>query len=150
MENRIAKLERELNRAYRGWKDGVVPDSMFLADQERIAEEQRLITGQLETIQEHLAQSDEMAVLGVECAKKCGTTYREASPEVKRLFAQSFFERIIVRDGRLVNVTFNEPFASFFDSSVKDRWRRHTGTKPNSSDLGLRRLRELGTLVDPT
>ncbi len=114
-----------------------------MKDRERIETEQLTIRAELETLDTRIAESHEMTKLGIELAKARGNTYRNVSDEPESSFARAFFQRIIVRDKRVVSVTLNPPFESIVESSTKTRSRRQTGNQSNSPDQLVRLLRRL-------
>ncbi len=90
LERRLLELDNELEKAYDGWKRGVVPDELFLRDQSRIQNDRFLVEADLETVSIRIQRVHEMAALGVELARECGEAWRDASEAVRTMMAQAF------------------------------------------------------------
>ena len=71
-----------------------------------------------------------LRVEGYDDVAFCAPGCRTVSDETREQFARAFFQRIIVRDKRVVSVTLNLPFESIVESSTKTRSRRRTGIEP--------------------
>lgn len=65
---------------------------------------------------EKLAQAKQIIDLALDLAKDCATSYRKASPEVRKMWNRAFFRTIHVRDAAIADFTYEEPFASLLGS----------------------------------
>lgn len=76
-----------------------------------------------------LGQARELVALALKLARNCHASYRKASPETKRLRNQAFFEEVIVRDRKVVEVRYAQLFQAIFatqEGRVSDKgfsWR---------------------------
>jgi hypothetical protein len=71
---------------------------------------------QLATDGEKLAQAKQIIDLALDLAKDCAASYREARPDVRKMWNRAFFGTIPVRDGAIADFTYEEPFASLLGS----------------------------------
>jgi hypothetical protein len=71
---------------------------------------------QLATDGEKLRQATKIIDLAPDLAQNCAASYRKAKPEVRKMWNQAFSRTIRVRDSRIADSTYEEPFASLLGS----------------------------------
>jgi hypothetical protein len=78
--------------------------------------------------------------LALDLAKNCAASYRKARPEVRKMWNQAFFRKVVVRDSRVDGREYEEPFASLLGSH-KSQIVEVAGIEPASPGdrLGLLR-----------
>lgn len=59
-----------------------------------------------------MKRAKEIIDLAHDLARSCAASYRKARPEVRKMWNRAFFRTIRIADGRIVNFTCEEPFAS--------------------------------------
>lgn len=94
---------------------------------------------------EKLEQAKQIIDLALDLAKDCATSYRKARPDVRRMWNRAFFRTIRVRDGAIVDLTYEEPFGSLLGSH-KGSMVEVAGFEPASPGdrLGLLRAQPTG------
>ncbi|HEY8237796.1 MAG TPA: hypothetical protein VIF85_14260 [Gaiellaceae bacterium] len=85
-------------------------------EQARINAEVAEAESQLANDSERLAHAKQIIDLALALAKDCATSYRKASPEVRKMWNRAFFQTIRIRDGAIADFTYEEPFASLLGS----------------------------------
>ena len=85
-------------------------------EQARINAEVAEAESQLANDGEMLAQAKQIIDLALDLAKDCATSYRKASPEVRKMWNRAFFRTIHVRYAAIADFTYEEPFASLLGS----------------------------------
>ncbi|MGH2580881.1 MAG: hypothetical protein ACRDGP_08565 [Actinomycetota bacterium] len=85
-------------------------------EQDRINAEVAEAESQLATDGEKLRQATKIIDLAIDLANNCAASYRKAKPEVRRMWNQAFFRTIRMRDSRIADPAYEEPFASLLGS----------------------------------
>jgi hypothetical protein len=85
-------------------------------EQARINAEVAEAESQLANDGEKLAQANQIINVALDLAKDCATSYRKASPKVRKMWNRAFFNTIRVRGGEVADFTYEEPFASLLGS----------------------------------
>jgi hypothetical protein len=135
---RLRQLANEREKLLRAYYADAIDVATLKREQPRINAEVAEAESQLANDGEKLAQAKQIIDLALDPAKDCATSYRKASPEVRKLWNQAFFHTIRVQGGKIVCFTYEEPFASLLSShkvSMVEVGRRYS----NQLD-GLRRL----------
>lgn len=95
-----------------------------------IATEQERISTALDAVEKRLASAHEaFATLeanlstALDLARDCHRAYLEASPQVRRLFNQAFFTKLMIDDEDEVQQVYAEPFAALLDKKVRSAAR---------------------------
>ena len=73
-------------------------------------------------------------------AQNCHMRYTKASPETRKLWNRAFFEKILVKDGKVIRSIYAEPFFSVLGS--------HKGSLVEVSGHYSKRFPALRALVD--
>ncbi len=89
------------------------------------------LDGRDPTLTERLAETAEVVRLALSLARDCGDAYRNSPPDLRQLWHEAVFERIVVKGRRVARITYREPFASLLSGGfVSTRSRRRTGIEP--------------------
>jgi hypothetical protein len=94
--------------------------------------EQNGIDGEVDAAEAEIALSGAQLVAAKDlielCLKRlsnCARAYREAIPPDRRRWNQALFEKVLVKDGRVLSVEIKEPFASIMaKGSYKGSYRK--------------------------
>ena len=125
LEKRLGRLEQERSKLMEAFYADAVPLDFLKREQERITAETALLEGELATLSERIAEAEELVRIGLRLVQDCHEAYSAATPEVRRLWNEAVFSKIVVRDWQIVSVEYREPFASLLSrSSVSVRSRR--------------------------
>ena len=57
--------------------------------------------------------------LALQLAESCHSSYLKALPEVRRLWNAAFFKKFVIKDKRVEETPYQEPFATIFGGSDK-------------------------------
>ncbi len=143
---RLRQLANEREKLLRAYYADAIDVHTLKREQARINAEVAEAESQLETDGEKLKQAREIIDLALDLARDCASSYRKARPEVRKMWNQAFFRTIRVRDGRIEDFTYEEPFASLLGShkgSIVEVRGRYSNSLKNLTqllgDLKLRR-----------
>jgi hypothetical protein len=114
LARRLARAETERRRLLDAYYGGAVDLPTLRTEQERIGREIRAVEGQMEAANAHLEEWQEVLRLAAQIAGTCAAAYARASEKTRRLFNNAVFEGVLVRDGKVAEATFREPFDLLF------------------------------------
>ncbi len=104
---------------------GAVPVDLLGQEQERIAKALQKVSSQLAATSLEFEAVERNLQLALDLTVDCGAAYRDAPDDVKRMFNQAFFEKVLViqddpsaGDIR-VEAKFREPFDPFLGNELK-------------------------------
>jgi site-specific DNA recombinase len=109
----LATEREKLLRAY--YADAINVDTLK-REQARINAEVAEAEAQLATDGESLKQAKQVIDLALDLAKNCAASYRKANPEVRKMWNQAFFRKVLVSEGRIDDHEYEEPFVSLLGS----------------------------------
>jgi site-specific DNA recombinase len=113
---RLRRLANEREKLLRAYYADAIDVATLKREQARINAEVAEAESQLANDGEKLARSKEIMDLALDLAKNCAASYRKAKPEVRKMWNRAFFRTIRVQDGRIADITYEEPFASLLGS----------------------------------
>jgi DNA invertase Pin-like site-specific DNA recombinase len=142
------KLERERQKLMEAHYAGAVPIDLLGQEQERIAKALKKISSQLASTSLEFDAVERNLQLALDLTVDCGAAYRDAPDDIKRMFNQAFFEKVLIiqddastGDIRL-EADFREPFDTLLGNELKTAeaalLKPHTATK---SDVKARKGR---------
>jgi DNA invertase Pin-like site-specific DNA recombinase len=149
------KLERERRKLMEAHYAGAVPIDLLGQEQERIAKALQKIGSQLTATSLEFEAVERNLQLALDLTVDCGAAYRDAPDDIKRMFNQAFFEKVLIvqddeglGDFRL-EAEFHEPFGTLLGSELKTAeaafQRAHEARISNvKTRRGSRRVAELG------
>ncbi len=111
---RLAKLETQRRKLMDAYYAGAIDVAMLREEQERIGREIREVENLLRSADDTLAGWTEVIEEAMSFATNCGRAYRVAKEPVRKQFNAGVFHRLLVRDGRIAEVEYQEPFGLFF------------------------------------
>ncbi|MGH2660636.1 MAG: recombinase family protein [Actinomycetota bacterium] len=128
---RMDRLDSERDKLMRAYYAEAVPVELLKREQDRITEERASIEAELATLEQRLADAEDVVRLAVSLARNCRDAYLRSAPELRQEWNRAVFRRIVVQDGRVARIELAEPFASLFShGSNKGGQRRRTGIEP--------------------
>jgi site-specific DNA recombinase len=107
----VERIETEQLRLIQAHGAGAVPLKHLIAEQERLARELRAAQAALASTQLQFADIQRTLDQALELAGDCHAAYQQATPETRRLFDQTFFERLLISDGEVTASVLAQPFA---------------------------------------
>ena len=100
---RITKLAQEQNKLMQAYYAEAIPLHLLKKEQARIESEMAISENRLEILNAQLGELREVLDLALEIATQCGFGYKSASDNVRRFYNKAFFEKILVKDGKIVD-----------------------------------------------
>ena len=119
------KLERERRKLMEAHYAGAVPVDLLGQEQDRIAKALQKVSSQLAATNLEFEAVERNLQLALDLTVDCGAAYRDAPDDVKRMFNQAFFEKVLVvqEDPSVgdirVEAEFREPFGTLLGSELK-------------------------------
>ena len=113
---RLRQLANEREKLLRAYYADAIDVATLKREQTRINAEVAEAESQLANDGEKLAQAKQIIDLSIDLAKDCAASYRKARPDVRKLWNRAFFRTIRVRDGKVEDSAYEEPFASLLGS----------------------------------
>jgi hypothetical protein len=90
--------------------------TMLRREQERIGVELRVIEARQATLDASLDDWQEVMDLALRFSTRCATAYHRAGDRTRRLLNAAVLDEVHVRDGRVVDAAYKEPFDVLFSS----------------------------------
>ena len=113
---RLRQLANEREKLLRAYYAEAIDVATLKREQARINSEVVDAESQLAADGDRLKQAKDIIDLALDLAENCSTSYRKASPEVRKMWNRAFFGTVHVRDGSIADFTYREPFASLLGS----------------------------------
>ncbi len=114
---RIAKLADEQTKLLNAYYAEAIPLNLLKKEQDRIASEIASAQNRLEIIDMQLGELRETLDLALEIATQCGFGYKTASDNVRKFYNKAFFEKILVKDGKIVDKEYTDLFHDLLSES---------------------------------
>ncbi len=135
LAKRIGKLADERMSTLRAYQAKAIPLDLLKQEQDRIASEMSHAESRLEVIHAQLDQLRAVLDRGIAVASRCGMGYKKAKSQKRKLYNQAFFDKIIVKDGK-VKVEYTDLFhALLSESSNKTSLVGLAGLEPATGRL---------------
>jgi hypothetical protein len=119
------KLERERRKLMEAHYAGAVPIDLLGQEQDRITKALKKIASQLAVTSLEFEAVERNLQLALDLTVDCGAAYGDAPDDIKRMFNQAFFEKVlVVQDDEgmgefRLEAEFREPFGTLLGSEVK-------------------------------
>jgi site-specific DNA recombinase len=141
----LRQLANEREKLLRAYYADAIDVATLKREQSRISAEVAEAESQLAIDGEKLAQTKEIIELALDLADNCAASYGKAGPDVRKMWNRAFFQTIRIRDGRIEDFAYEEPFASLLGSH-NDSMVEVGGIEPPCSNdrLGLLRAQPGG------
>jgi hypothetical protein len=135
---RLNQLANERERLLKAYYAEAFDVDTLKREQARIDADVAEAEAQLSGESTKLKEAMEVIELALSLAERCSEGL-EADPEVRKLWNQVFFRKIVVKTGRSAQAVYEEPFASLLGSrkgagSHKNKIVELPGIEPGSSD----------------
>jgi site-specific DNA recombinase len=117
---RIKRLRSEQKKLLDAHYAGAVPLDLLKSEQTRISAELLWAEGRLETVNRDFERVQDNLRRTLHLAGNCRAAYGDAGPEIRRLFNQAFFRRLLIDEDCGVTGELAEPF----DTLLGDELRR--------------------------
>lgn len=135
LAKRIGKLADERLGTLRAFHAKAIPLDLLKQEQDRIASEMSHAESRLEVIHAQLDQLRAVLDRAIAVASRCGMGYKKAKPHKRKLYNQAFFEKIIVKDGK-IKVEYTDLFQALLsESSNKTSLVGPAGLEPATGRL---------------
>ena len=134
---RIQRLDAERHKLLQLHYADAMPVDLFKEEQQRIARELENARRQLQAVSLEFDTIEDNLNRALELARDCHAAYKAATPKVRRLFNQAFFEKIYIDDDGQVTHDLAEPFRTLLDPRLpselsEEKGRRTSSRKPRS------------------
>ena len=116
-QRRLARLEKERVKLLRAHYAEAIPMELLRSEQERISREAMDAESAIRQSQTEAATIEAGLDKALALATECGHRYPAASPLVRRLFNQAFFERFEVTSDYEVTAELKEPFSQLVEAA---------------------------------
>ncbi len=136
-QRRIQQLEVERRRLARGVVDGSVPGDLARKEQERVARELAEVQRLLEAGEVIYSRTEDTLSRALTLIGRCDEIYKRGGAKVRRLSKQFFFEKLLVRDGRVVDAVLREPWGVLVSQRFRDLMEKNANPDGRSSRRGL-------------
>ncbi len=103
---RISKLAQEQTKLMQAYYSEAIPLHLLKKEQARIEGEMATSENRLEILNAQLGELREVLDLALEIATQCGFGYKEASDNTRKFYNKAFFEKILIKDGKVVDKEF--------------------------------------------
>jgi site-specific DNA recombinase len=113
---RLRQLANEREKLLGAYYADAIDVETLKREQARISAEVAKAEAQLAIDGESLKQAKQIIDLALDLAKSCAASYRKAKPEVRKMWNQAFFRKVLVSEGRVARQEYEEPFASLLGS----------------------------------
>ena len=117
LTGKLAKAETERRKLLDAYYGGAIDVAVLKTEQARIGADIRAAEERLALTDAHLAEWQEILEIALRFATNCAKAYARASTQTRRRFNHAVFQRIEVRDGKIVGYTCHEPFDTLFSTS---------------------------------
>ncbi len=107
---RISKLAQEQTKLLKAYYAEAVSLELMKKEQVRIESEMATSENRLEILNAQLGELREVLDLALEIATQCGFGYKAASDNVRKFYNKAFFEKILVKDGKIVDYEHTDLF----------------------------------------
>ncbi len=107
---RITKLAQEQNKLMKAYYSDAITVDFLKKEQAKIESEMATSENRLEILNAQLGELREVLDLALEIATQCGFGYKTASDNVRRFYNKAFFEKIFVKDGKIVDYEHSDLF----------------------------------------
>ena len=84
-----------------------------------------------------MQQARKVIDLALQLAESCHSSYLKALPEVRRLWNAAFFKKFVIKDKRVEETPYQEPFATIFGGSDKTTLVAGAGFEPATSGFNI-------------
>jgi len=145
---RLKQLANERERLLKAYYADAIDVATLKREQDRINAEVAEAEAQLSSEGAKLKKATEVIELALGLAESCPDAYLRAQPDVRKLWNQAFFQKVLVRSGSSpqAQAVYEEPFASLLGSqevvgSHKSTIVELPGIEPGSSNLWAGLLR---------
>ncbi|MGH7427037.1 MAG: recombinase zinc beta ribbon domain-containing protein [Candidatus Methylomirabilaceae bacterium] len=116
---RLKQLANERDRLLKAYYAEAIDVPTLKREQARINTQQAQLEDELTRVGASLEETRKIIGLALQLAKSCRDGYLKGAPERRRLWNQAFYEKIIVKDGKVKRFRYAEPFAYLFGSHKK-------------------------------
>ncbi|MHB1390008.1 MAG: recombinase family protein [Thermoleophilia bacterium] len=121
LAKRIGKLADEQIKLLKAYYAEAVPLHLLKKEQDRIANEAAVSQNRLEIIDMQLDELKETLELALDIATQCGFGYKAASQNTRRFYNKAFFEKIYIKDGKVVDKEFTDLFCDLLTEGSDKR-----------------------------
>jgi site-specific DNA recombinase len=133
---RVERLSREREKLLQLHYVEAVPVDLFRQEQNRITNELQNAREQLAGVSVAFDVIEQNVRRALELAQDCHAAYAAASPTIRRLFNQAFFEKLYVHDDGEVTHELAAPFKALLDPGLAKHLRSAAGS--HTSEQWLR------------
>lgn len=119
LTKKISKLTSEQYKLMQAFYDDAVPVNVLKSEQKRIADEIAIGNKRLEVLSARFDYSEKIMKLAMKMASCCYLAYTKARPKTRRMFNQTMFKKIFVKDRKIERVEYTEVFDHLFSTVAR-------------------------------
>ena len=109
---RLVQLAAERDKLLRAYYAEAIPVETLKLEQQRIDDEVDAAEGEITLSGTRLVAAKDLIELCLERLSDCARAYKEAVPADRRKWNHALFEKVFVKDGRVMGAEIKEPFAT--------------------------------------
>jgi hypothetical protein len=129
LARRLERAEGERRKLLDAYYAGAVDVAVLKAEQTRIGGEMHAVEQRIAALDTNLAEWREILGTAARFATNCAVAYVHASDKTRRLLNNAVFRRLVVRDGRVAEMEYQEPFDVLFGSTEFEYGVSRFGTR---------------------
>ena len=115
----LANIKTRGEKLLEKFLDGNVDDATYKSYKAGLGEEQAKLTADLVRVDETTAKMAREIETAVALAKNCYKTFKTASFDQKVVLIRTLFEKLIIKDGKIVEAHINHPYAYISRAKLK-------------------------------
>jgi site-specific DNA recombinase len=139
-KRRLVLVDDQRQKLMEAHYSEAVPLDLLKAEMQRLMREKALAESELRAAQASVTDLEAQLARAMIVAGNAGAYYGEATPAVRRLMNQGFFEKLLIgQDGSVEHQELTEPFAQLMDY-VEERGERVTGSQTAPPSVGLDKI----------
>jgi len=133
----VSKLDDERTRLLQAHLADAVPIDVLRREQSRLTDAVENARRRIVSSQGQLEGKTELIKVAMAAAVSCATTYERAPADIRRLFNQAFFTRILIRSEEVSGAILTEPYAALLtDELIEKAQLGAIGSRPSpESDI---------------
>ncbi len=98
-----------------------IPLELLKDEQDRISKEAKACEKELNATGTRFDLMEQIIEKAINLASNCAVAYEKASPQVRRMFNQAFFEKVFVNEKKVSGFEYTEPFDLLINGNGSDK-----------------------------
>ena len=123
-ERRIERLRAERRKLLQAHYESAIPLDLLKEEQRRITTDMSQAEAMLEHTTAQFDRIERMYDQALDLVTDCQEAYRQAGPQLRRLFNHIFWNRLWLWEGKVVTAELAEPFAGLLANDLAHHYQR--------------------------